>query len=39
MLLQGAPLGFDVSVWELFAPLLAGARLVVAVRAAHQDAA
>jgi amino acid adenylation domain-containing protein len=31
--------GFDVSVWELFLPLLAGARMVVAPPGAHRDAA
>jgi amino acid adenylation domain-containing protein/non-ribosomal peptide synthase protein (TIGR01720 family) len=28
--LQKASMGFDISVWEIFAPLLAGARLVLA---------
>jgi amino acid adenylation domain-containing protein len=37
--LQKTPFGFDVSVWEFFWPLLAGARLVVAPPGAHQDAA
>lgn len=31
------PLGFDVSVWELFWPLIAGATLVVAAPGAHRD--
>ncbi|HWI72313.1 MAG TPA: amino acid adenylation domain-containing protein, partial [Baekduia sp.] len=31
------PLGFDVSVWELFWPLLTGATLVVAAAGAHRD--
>jgi enterobactin synthetase component F len=31
------PLGFDVSVWELFWPLLTGATLVVAEPGAHRD--
>jgi enterobactin synthetase component F len=31
------PLGFDVSVWELFWPLLTGAALVVAAPGAHRD--
>jgi enterobactin synthetase component F len=31
------PLGFDVSVWELFWPLLTGATLVVAAPGAHRD--
>ncbi|WP_227979661.1 non-ribosomal peptide synthase/polyketide synthase [Nocardia spumae] len=33
------PATFDVSVWELFAPLCAGARLVVAEPDGHRDAA
>ncbi len=37
--LQKTPFGFDVSVWELFWPLLAGARLVMAPPGAHQDPA
>jgi amino acid adenylation domain-containing protein len=37
--LQKTPLSFDVSVWELFWPLLAGARLVVARPGGHQDPA
>ncbi len=35
--LQKTPFGFDVSVWEFFWPLLAGARLVVAAPGAHRD--
>jgi amino acid adenylation domain-containing protein/non-ribosomal peptide synthase protein (TIGR01720 family) len=35
--LQKTPFSFDVSVWELFWPLLAGARLVVARPGGHQD--
>ena len=35
--LQKTPLSFDVSVWELFWPLTAGARLVVALPGGHQD--
>ena len=35
--MQKTPLGFDASVWELFAPLLSGARLVVARPGGHQD--
>jgi amino acid adenylation domain-containing protein len=31
------PLTFDVSIWELFWPLLAGARLAVAPPGAHRD--
>ena len=37
--LQKTPVSFDVSVWELFWPLVTGARLVVAPPGAHQDAA
>ncbi|HYG61536.1 MAG TPA: amino acid adenylation domain-containing protein, partial [Thermoanaerobaculia bacterium] len=37
--LQKTPASFDVSVWELFWPLLAGARLVVARPGGHQDPA
>ncbi|HEV3456042.1 MAG TPA: amino acid adenylation domain-containing protein [Thermoanaerobaculia bacterium] len=36
--LQKTPLGFDVSVWEVFWPLAVGARLVVAPPGAHLDA-
>ncbi len=32
-------LSFDVSVWEIFAPLICGARLVVAVSGGQQDSA
>src|SRR6185436_16246765 len=35
--LQKTPFSFDVSVWEFFWPLLAGARLVVARPGGHQD--
>jgi len=35
--LQKTPLGFDVSVWEIFWPLLAGARIVVARPDGHRD--
>ncbi|HVR07865.1 MAG TPA: amino acid adenylation domain-containing protein, partial [Thermoanaerobaculia bacterium] len=35
--LQKTPFGFDVSVWELFWPLLAGARLVMARPGGHRD--
>ncbi|WP_349368674.1 amino acid adenylation domain-containing protein [Salinarimonas sp.] len=35
--LQKTPLGFDVSVWELFAPLIAGAELVMARPGGHRD--
>jgi amino acid adenylation domain-containing protein len=37
--LHKTPFSFDVSVWELFWPLLAGAGLVVADPGAHRDAA
>jgi amino acid adenylation domain-containing protein len=37
--LQKTPLGFDASVWELFAPLLAGAELVLAEPGAYRDPA
>ncbi|MES1245202.1 MAG: amino acid adenylation domain-containing protein, partial [Acidobacteriota bacterium] len=37
--LQKTPISFDVSVWELFWPLLAGARLVMARPGGHQDPA
>ena len=36
---QKTPFSFDVSVWELFWPLMVGARLVVARPGGHQDAA
>jgi amino acid adenylation domain-containing protein/thioester reductase-like protein len=36
--LQKTPYGFDVSVWEFFWPLLAGARLVIARPGGHKDA-
>ena len=36
--LQKTPISFDVSVWELFWPLLAGARLVLAPPGLHRDA-
>jgi len=36
-ILQKTPFSFDVSVWELFWPLLEGARLVVAPPGAHKD--
>ena len=37
--LQKTPFSFDVSVWELFWPLITGARLVVARPGGHQDPA
>ena len=36
--LQKTPFGFDVSVWELFWPLIAGATMVSARPGGHQDA-
>jgi amino acid adenylation domain-containing protein len=36
--LQKTPFSFDVSVWEIFWPLLTGARLVMAPPGAHRDA-
>jgi non-ribosomal peptide synthetase component F len=35
--LQKTPFSFDVSVWELFWPLIAGARLVFAKPGGHRD--
>ncbi|WP_326949873.1 amino acid adenylation domain-containing protein [Amycolatopsis sp. NBC_01307] len=37
--LQKTPASFDVSVWEFFWPLTAGARLVLAEPGGHKDAA
>ncbi|GAB2820846.1 hypothetical protein GCM10027176_26540 [Actinoallomurus bryophytorum] len=37
--LQKTPIGFDVSVWELFWPLMTGARLVMASPGGHRDPA
>jgi amino acid adenylation domain-containing protein len=37
--LQKTPFGFDVSVWELFAPLVTGGCLVVARPDGHRDSA
>jgi len=37
--IQKTPFSFDVSVWELFWPLMVGARLVIARPGGHQDAA
>ena len=37
--LQKTPISFDASVWEFYAPLLAGARLVLARPGGHQDVA
>jgi amino acid adenylation domain-containing protein len=38
-ILQSTSISFDVSVWELFAPLLAGAALVLAKPGGHQEIA
>ncbi|HEV2799100.1 MAG TPA: amino acid adenylation domain-containing protein, partial [Pyrinomonadaceae bacterium] len=35
--LQKTPFGFDASVWEFYAPLMSGARLVLARPGGHQD--
>ena len=37
--IQKTPFTFDAAVWEFFAPLLAGARLILAAPRAHQDPA
>ncbi|MBF8184510.1 amino acid adenylation domain-containing protein [Nonomuraea sp. K274] len=37
--LQKTPIGFDVSVWELFWPLMTGARVVLAAPGRHRDPA
>ena len=37
VLLQKTPFAFDVSVWELFLPLISGARLVIAKPEGHKD--
>ena len=37
--LQKTPFGFDVSVWEFFAPLITGACLVMATPEGHRDPA
>ncbi|MEW5927432.1 MAG: non-ribosomal peptide synthase/polyketide synthase, partial [Gemmatimonadota bacterium] len=39
VVLQKTPFSFDVSVWEFFWPLLAGARLVLARPGGHRDPA
>jgi amino acid adenylation domain-containing protein len=39
VVLHKTPLTFDVSAWELFAPLLSGACLLIAKPGGHQDAA
>ena len=37
--LQKTPLSFDASVWECWAPLMSGGRLVIAAPEAHRDGA
>ncbi len=37
--LQKTPFSFDASIWEIFLPLLAGFRLVIALPQGHQDPA
>lgn len=37
LVLQKTPFSFDASVWEFFAPLLAGARLLIVRPGGHQD--
>jgi amino acid adenylation domain-containing protein len=37
VVLHKTPLTFDVSVWEIFAPLLSGACLLIAKAGGHQD--
>jgi amino acid adenylation domain-containing protein len=37
VVMQKTPFSFDVSVWEFFWPLLAGARLVIAKPGGHKD--
>lgn len=39
VVLQKTPLSFDASIWEVLAPLLSGARLVMAPPQAHKDPA
>ncbi|HVG06298.1 MAG TPA: amino acid adenylation domain-containing protein, partial [Thermoanaerobaculia bacterium] len=39
MVLQKTPFSFDLSVWEIFATLMTGARLVMARPGGHQDSA
>ena len=39
VVLQKTPVSFDVSVWELFWPLMFGARLVIARPGGHRDGA
>lgn len=35
--LQKTPFGFDASIWEFYAPLMAGAELIMARSGGHQD--
>ncbi|WP_374091363.1 amino acid adenylation domain-containing protein [Pseudomonas sp. TH10] len=37
VLMQKAPISFDVSVWECFWPLVTGARLLIAAPGEHRD--
>lgn len=37
-ILQKTPITFDVSVWELFVPLIVGARIILAAPGGHRDA-
>ena len=37
VVLQKTPVGFDVSLWEIFLPLITGARLVFMPQGAHRD--
>ncbi|WP_130932190.1 non-ribosomal peptide synthetase [Pseudomonas sp. Sample_24] len=37
VLMQKAPISFDVSVWECFWPLISGARLLIASPGEHRD--
>lgn len=37
VVLQKTPFSFDVSVWEFFWPLIAGAKLVIATPGGHKD--
>nr|WP_314533777.1 non-ribosomal peptide synthetase [uncultured Pseudomonas sp.] len=37
VLMQKAPISFDVSVWECFWPLVSGARLLIAAPGEHRD--
>ncbi|HEU4558056.1 MAG TPA: amino acid adenylation domain-containing protein [Longimicrobium sp.] len=39
VVLQKTPFSFDVSVWEFFWPLMAGARLAIAAPGVHRDPA